>query len=342
MNPMRIHVMPVVVSIVTLLSVGGCIIIDGSGWGDSHARFEKTVEIQHPMQPGSTLSVSTSSGSIDVTGQDTDRTQVVATIRARAATEEEAQELAEQVQIRFEETGTNLEIQADKPSLHSNRSISISYVITVPRQTHLNGKSSSGSLKLRDLTGNIDAHASSGSVEAARINGAVSLGSSSGSVHCDTVSGDINLRSTSGSVRVANVSQANTCRAHAVSGSVRLQRVQAGSINASTTSGSVTAEEINCTQFKAGSSSGSVNVAFSPSAPPDIAATLSASSGSVNVTLPPEFAGRVDLSASSGGVHIDRPVTIQGDINRRHIVGIVGQGTGSLSAHTSSGSVTVR
>jgi len=332
--------------VVALLSVGGCIIIhggDGDGWGDSRAKFEKTVELRHPMPSGSTLVVSTASGSIDVAGQDTDEGHVVATIRARASTDDEARELAEQVEVRFEEAGNRLEIKADKPSLSSNRSISVSYVIIVPRQTHVQCESASGSLKVRDLTGNVNAHTASGSVEAAGIKGAVSLGSASGSVHCDNVSGgDINLDTASGSVHLSNASEAGTCRAHSSSGSVHLRHVQAGSIHMDSTSGSATGDDINCAQLKAGSSSGHVSAAFSPSAPSNVVAEVSAGSGSINVVLPPAFAGRVDLSANSGSVHIDRPVTIQGNIDKRHIIGTIGDGTGSLSAHTVSGSVDVR
>jgi hypothetical protein len=60
------------------------------------------------------------------------------------------------------------------------------------------------------------------------------------------------------------------------------------------------------------------------------------------LSLTPGFADRVDLSANSGSVHVDQPVTIQGEINRRHIIGAIGQGPGTLSAHSSSGSVNVR
>ena len=144
-------IVPAVAVGVVLSSVGGCIVIDGN-----RARFERTVELQHPMQAGTTLVVSTASGSIEVTGQETDQAAVVATIPVRAATEEEAQELAEQVEIRFQEAGDKLEIKADQAQLCTrNRSISISYVITVPRQAGIDCESASGSLKLRDLTGNV-------------------------------------------------------------------------------------------------------------------------------------------------------------------------------------------
>jgi DUF4097 and DUF4098 domain-containing protein YvlB len=333
----------IVALVMALLSIGGCVIICDGNWSDSRAKFERTVELQHPMPPGSTLVVSTPSGSIDVTGQDTDQGHVVATIQGRAGTEEEARELAEQVEIRFQESGDKLEIKADKPSLHSGRSISISYVIIVPRQTHIECESASGSLKLRDLTGNVDAHTASGSVAGERIKGTARLKSASGSVHCDTVGGgDVDLDTASGSVRLTDATAVRECRAHSASGSVHIQHVQADSIRIDSASGGVTGDDISCSNLKATSSSGHVSVTFSPSAPNDVVADTSAGSGGIHVALPPGFTGRVDLSAGSGSVHIDRPVTVQGDINKRHIIGAIGQGSGSLSAHTGSGSIDVR
>ncbi len=336
----------VAVGVALSLSGGGCIVIhngewEGGLWGH-RAKFERTVELQHAMPAGGTLVVSTSSGSIETVGQETDQVQVVAKITARAATEEEAQKLAEQVEIGFQESGNKLEIKADRPMLHRSR-ISISYNITAPRQMSLDCESASGSLKVRDLTGNVNARTASGSVEAAQIKGAARLHSASGSVHCDDVSGgDVDLDTASGGVRLSNASQVGDCRAHSSSGSVHLQHIQAESIRMDSASGVVTGEDINCARFKAGSGSGHVSVAFSPSAPNNVVADLGTGSGGINVTLPPGFAGRVDLSVGSGSVHIDQPVTVRGEIGKRQIVGTIGEGTGNLTAHTGSGSIGVR
>jgi DUF4097 and DUF4098 domain-containing protein YvlB len=327
-------------------SLGGCIIVHNGDWDGgpwSHrAKFERTVELQHPIAAGGTLVVSTGSGSIEATGQETDRVQVVAKITARAGTEDEAQQLAEQVQIRFQEAGEKLEIKADKPTLRRSR-ISISYNITTPRQTSLGCESGSGSLKVKDLTGNVNARTGSGSVEAARIKGTVRLRTGSGSVHADSVSGgDVDLDTGSGGVRLSEASEAGTCRAHSSSGPVHVQHVRAQSIRMDSGSGGVTGEDLNCANLKASSGSGHVSVAFSPSAPNNVVADLGSGSGGIRVVLPPGFAGRVDLSVGSGSVHIDRPVTVRGELGKRHIVGTIGEGTGSLSAHTGSGSIDVR
>jgi DUF4097 and DUF4098 domain-containing protein YvlB len=327
-------------------SVGGCIIVHDGDWDGgfwSHrAKFERTVELQHPMSPGGTLAVSTGSGSIETTGQETDQVQAVAKITARAATEAEAQELAEQVQIGFQESGSKLEIKADLPTLRRNR-ISISYNIITPRQASLDCESGSGSLKVRDLTGNVNAHTGSGSVEGARIKGAVRLRSGSGSVHADNVGGgDVDLDTGSGGVRLSEASEVGTCRAHSSSGPVHVQHVQAESIRMDSGSGGVTGEDLNCAKLNAGSGSGHVTVAFSPSAPNNVVADVGSGSGGVKVVLPPGFAGRVDLSTGSGSIHVDQPVTVRGDIGKRHIVGAIGEGAGSLRAHTGSGSIDVR
>ncbi len=341
-----------------LLSVGGCSL---DGWYPQ-IKFERTVELQHPMQPDTTLAVSTASGSIDVAGQETDHAQVVATIVARAGSEEEAQELAEAVEIGFEETAERLEIKADRPRTGRNRSISISYKIASPRQSHVECNSASGSIEVTDLNGNVKAHAASGSVRAARVEGSIRLDSSSGSVRCEQVEGgDIRLASASGNVRLSKASNAGACDLHSSSGSATASDVQADSIKVGSASGSATvteaqaetinlhassgrvkAEGITCSRLTAESVSGNVSVVFSASAPSDILADMGATSGSVTVVVPPGFAGQVDLSAVSGAVNFDLPVTVQGRIDRRHVSGSIGEGSGRLTIRTASGSIRVK
>jgi DUF4097 and DUF4098 domain-containing protein YvlB len=350
----------VLVLVAALLSIGGCV-IDAGGWGPQ-VRAERTLELDHPLAPGSTLAVSTASGSIGLTGQDVDHAHVMATIHARATTEQEAQELAEQVEITFQETASKLTIKADRPPRKKRQSISISYQIVVPRQTHVNCTSASGSIRLADLQGNVDAHAASGSIEAARVKGSVRLNSASGSARCENVAGgDVHIGAASGSVKLADASEIGVCDLHSASGSVQAHRVEASSVKMRSASGSVTlttaqaqtmelhsssgrtkAEDINCTHLKAESVSGSVSVTFAPSAPGDVNAQMRSGSGSVSVVVPPEFAGQVDLSVGSGSIHTDLPLTIKGKVGKKHITGSVGEGSGHLTARAGSGSIRVR
>jgi len=106
-----------------LLIVTGCDIQLGN-WG--RAKYERTVQKHVPLDTGSTVVVQTSSGSITVTGADVTDCNVVAEIRVRALTEEEAKETAEQVKIVLEQVGNTLTVKAEKPPKKLKRSIAIS------------------------------------------------------------------------------------------------------------------------------------------------------------------------------------------------------------------------
>lgn len=343
-----------------LLSAGGCIVHSDSWW--PQAKAERTVELEQALEGGATLALGTASGSIAITGQDVDTVHAVATITARAASEEEAQELAEQVSIRFERAGDRLQIEADRPPQRNKQSISISYQIVAPRQIHVQCNSASGSLTLTDLTGNLDAHTASGSVGATHIEGTARLRSASGSVRCEEIrNGDVHLGTASGNVRLSNATQIGTCDLNTASGSVVGGNVEAEAITMRSASGNVTltdahaqmadlhsssgrvtVEDIHCERLKAESVSGSVSAAFLPSTPENLVAEMRSGSGSINIVVPPNFAGRVDLSVGSGSIHTDLPLTIQGKMSKKHIQGTIGEGTGSLSARTTSGSIRIR
>ena len=74
--------------------------------------------------------------------------------------------LAEQVEITLETVGNTMTVKADKPTTKHNRSISISYTITVPKQTRIECASSYGAVKVSDINANVKGNSSSGSIAA--------------------------------------------------------------------------------------------------------------------------------------------------------------------------------
>jgi DUF4097 and DUF4098 domain-containing protein YvlB len=296
------------------------------------------------MADGSTLAVATASGSIKIEGQAVNEARVVATIRGQAPTEEEAREIAEATEVRFEPDGDRLAIKADTPKMGHNRSVSISYDIVVPRRTSVECSSASGSVEAANLQGNVQADSTSGSVtcEALR-SGSVHMSTASGSVRLSDASelGPCELRTASGRASAEQV-QADSIRISSTSGSVELRDACAREIEMRGTSGQVSGSRIDCSRLTAESASGGATVEFSPSAPGDVTANVSSISGSVTVVAPSGFAGRVEMSTTSGTVHCDLPLQVQGRIRTRHISGSVGQGTGSLTLRATSGSVHIR
>ncbi len=170
-----------------LLAISGCVIEIGN-W--PRAKYEKTIRLQAPLESGSNVVAKTHYGSIKVSGAETADCNVVATIRVQAPTEEEAAEIAEKVNIQLEPAGTTLTVRADKPHVKNNRSISISYQITVPVQTNIECASSYGSIELADTNGYVKAHTSYGSIDCDSINGQIQADTSYGSVDCREIISD--------------------------------------------------------------------------------------------------------------------------------------------------------
>ncbi len=258
-----------------LLIVAGCDIQIGD-W--SKAKFERTVERKAPLPAGSTLVAKTSLGSVTITGADVTDCTVLAEITGRAPTEEQAQELAEQVEITLETVGNTMTVKADKPSTKHNRSISISYTITVPKQTHVECASSYGAITLGDISGKVSAKTSSGSIAAENVEGSADLDTSYGAVRCKNMSGgNLAVRTSSGAITAESIkgpAQLNTsygsiiCNGFAAgdiklkssSGTIRLTNASFGDCDAHTSYGSIDAEELKGDSIKLHSDSGGIGV----------------------------------------------------------------------------------
>lgn len=184
----------------SVVITGCCIQIGCLG----RAKYEKTERLSAPMAAGGILDVETSYGSITVIGSDVTECTVTAEICARAPSEEEAQELAEAVKIQLESVGKTLKVRAKKPRLKNNRSISVDFDITVPKETSVECESSYGSIKTADIKGDIKGHTSYGSINTDNTNGRVDLDTSYGGIHCLGITSDeIRARSSYGSIDIA-------------------------------------------------------------------------------------------------------------------------------------------
>lgn len=296
----------------SLLIVTGCDIQIGD-WGK--AKYERTVQRQAPLGPGSTVVAQTSFGSVTITGADVTDCNVVAQIRVQAPTEEEAREIAEQVKIKLESVGQTLTVKAEKPPIKRNRSISISYDITVPKQTNVECGSSYGAIKLSNIDGNVKGKTSSGSITAENIQGSAQLDTSYGSVTCKDISGEsIKLKSSSGSIRAENIKGSAeldtsygsiTCRdisggdvkLKTSNGSIKLSKASFGDCDVHTSHGSITADELKGSLLKLHSANGSINVTEASADSADISTTYGRITCRQITTT--------DLTAKSGSGSID-------------------------------------
>jgi DUF4097 and DUF4098 domain-containing protein YvlB len=161
------------------ISTGSCINI--GGW--PRVKYEKTEKLDAPLAPGSTLALENDVGSVTIEGQDVANCTVDATVKAKAPTEEEAQELAKQVKIALEQNGNTLTVKITKPPNKKRRSISIDFNITVPKQTALQVGSDVGEIRISNITEDIRVRTDVGKISCQEITGDIDLQADVGKIN---------------------------------------------------------------------------------------------------------------------------------------------------------------
>ncbi len=278
------------------------------------------------------LTASVGAGKIIVTEGIAGEIKLIATVTARAHTQERAQELAEAVEILADQNGQSLTFTPEIPRKKMRESISITMEIFVPwsvqqladaagaetKQLILNA--GSGDISVAGLGVEITSRAGSGDTKATKITGAVQAISGSGDIEVSAISGAVNLRAGSGEIEATKVTgevQANTgsgdIEVSDISGAVNL-RAGSGEIEATTITGEV----------QANTGSGDIEVS--------------------------DISGAVTLGAGSGDIEADRiggsleAKTGSGDIDVRHVGGsaVARAGSGDIEIDSVADSVTAR
>ncbi len=183
--------------------LSGCTVNMGS-WA-MRAKYQRTVRLSAPLPSGSTFAAQTHNGSITTNGADFADCSVVATITARAETDEEARELAEKIEITLEPLGDGLTTKIKRPTHVVNKSVSVSLDVTVPNQTDLELGTHNGSIVIADISGRINATTHNGEVATERFSGTAVLETHNGPITCRETSGDAKLKTHNGSVKCQGV-----------------------------------------------------------------------------------------------------------------------------------------
>jgi DUF4097 and DUF4098 domain-containing protein YvlB len=90
--------------------------------------------------------------------------------------------------------------------------------------------------------------------------------------------------------------------------------------------------------LRAEAGSGSLEVSGNPTAE----WRLESGSGGIHVTLDPAAHFNLNAETGSGSVQVDRPIVMQGALNKHHVTGTVNGGGPTLRATTGSGSIAIR
>jgi hypothetical protein len=304
----------------TLIVVGCCINIGSCSIGS--ARFERAEEHTVPMQGIEAVDVDTLFGSVTVIGAETEDCRIEAKLTARAPSKEEARQIAERTKIKIEPAGEVLKVYVDKPHLKNNRSVGVSFNISMPKSVAAKVHSCYGGIKLSDLKADVKADTSFASVECSNVTGNADLKTSYGSINCKNVeAGSIKARTSFSSISCHNVVAA---------------------IDLKTSYGSINCKNLTSSKIEAHSSFGSVDIECSDQTTPELMADVSTSYGSIEFKAPAGFSGRIDAKTSFGSIQTLLPVTISGEISKDRVSGTVGTGNGQLELETSFGSIKIK
>jgi DUF4097 and DUF4098 domain-containing protein YvlB len=295
-------------------------------------RFERTLAVNGAVS----LSVATGSGGIEITSGPDGSVRVTGEVRANRWTTP-ADELARAVKA----------VEANPPIVQEGntirigliedqriaRLVSITYSITVPRQTSVTGKTGSGSQSIPSLAGPVSATSGSGALEIGAIDGAVDARTGSGSIRIERAGRGLTVSSGSGSITVGSV--AGNLRARTGSAAIDVQQVVDGTAELSSGSGHVNVANLQG-GMRASTSSSSIHVSGTPAA--DWHATTS--SGAIRLEIPAGTPFRLRAHTSSGSIRTDHALqtTVTG---KRDLEGSTGTGGVLVEARSSSGSITV-
>lgn len=324
-----------------LFLASSCVYVHGcDGSWSRLVKYERQVELSAALAPGSSLSARTSDGSIRIEGAATDECRLTATIVARAETEERAQELAEQIDVRLEPSASGLAVVIDKPTLRNAR-YGVSLAGTVPTPTSLTLVTSDGSVHLANIEGAVDAKTSDGSIRADGIKGDTKLKTSDGSIDCSRIEGEtLDLHTSDGRIKLADAAT-STCTAQTSDGSIALTTVRSESLDLRTSDGGIRCEEIRVARLSCRTSDGSVHIECAADSPRVMEATVTTSDGSITFAAPPGLSAVVDAAVSDGSIHTSLPITVQGKVGKS-LLGTVGAGEGRITLRTHDGSITIR
>ena len=172
------------------------------------AKYERTMQLSAPLSSGSKFEAQTHNGSITINGADVAECSLTATIVTRAATDEEALELSDQVNVTLVPSGNRLSVKIDKPTNLINKSVSVSLDAQLPNQTDLELVTHNGAVEISDITGRLVATTHNGKVNCERISGTTTFETHNGSVTCSEISGNTQLKSHNGSIEAFYTSTA--------------------------------------------------------------------------------------------------------------------------------------
>jgi hypothetical protein len=170
----------------------------------------------YQLAPGARVEVSSISGSVKISNSETGtaEVQIIRTARTRAD--------LEYYKIEVQQTGNSLVVRGgihEPDERRNNIQVNQQVILKLPRRIDLSVNSISGSVRVGDVDGPVQASSISGSANIGNVTGKLRLNSVSGSVEVGNVGADARVNSVSGNVGLGQVN--DSLDVSSVSGGVK-------------------------------------------------------------------------------------------------------------------------
>lgn len=198
---------------IAALSLGVSVLaaVSVSGARADAAEVKRVTERVFPFAPGGRLSIENKNGRLTVEAWSRPEVRVQITRSVRAGDDAKAEELLRQLKADVEVRKGRIDIVSRFPKRHETiglwdilgrkvASLQIHYYVQVPRQTDLTLETSNGEVRVRGVSGTLEATTTNGDVRVAQAEGRLNLATTNGEIELTDVSGTASARTTNGSV----------------------------------------------------------------------------------------------------------------------------------------------
>lgn len=233
----------------------------------------------------------------------------------------EGYELNKNLHVDSRQDGDNVEINA-RVNGHwgfswggKHRTIRIE--VRMPRDGDVQVDTGDGSVETQAVNGRVKIHTGDGSVRAQAVSGSVDIDTGDGSITLDGAKGDIRLHTGDGHIEARNLD---------------------GAVDANSGDGHVSISgRLDALNVKTGD--GSIDARVQPGSKLSQGWSIRTGDGSVDVVLPPDLQATIDASTNDGHISLGIPVTVEGTFSNSQIHGKMNGGGQSLTIHTGDGSI---
>ncbi|MFH1372819.1 MAG: DUF4097 family beta strand repeat-containing protein [bacterium] len=258
------------------------------------------------------LDLQVARGKVNITGSENGRLVIEAVKRVYAATPTEAEEIANNIEIKVDQSGRTIRIQTGYVKV-ANRTPSfwrkilgagadsygiVDYTIQVPVATDIHVIGMDLEIDVSSIEGEITIENETGSTHGEFLVGPVTIHQETGNINLDWIDGDVRIKSTSCITGIHQVRGALDVTTH----------------------------------------SGNVSVKTELNSPRDY--FVETVSGSITFLVPEIASGVLQIETRSGAMQTDMPVTIRSISNKR-LVGKFGRGGPRITLTSASGDVRV-